>query len=96
MGQKKRVSVSIDGWTYERLAHQVERHRFSSVRELLSSLLNVVLDRLEGGKAFDLPDEEGSYIDSMFAELTQVDGQPEETIICSYTHKKIRDNVKRR
>lgn len=96
MGQKKRVRVSIDGWTYERLAHQVERHRFSSVRELLSSLLNVVLDRLEGGKTFDLPDEEGNYIDSMFAELTQVDGQPEETIICSYTHKKIRDNVKRR
>ena len=44
-------------------------------------------------RKYDLPDENRAYIDTMFEELGEADRKPDDTNVCSYTHKKIKGNV---
>ena len=52
------------------------------------------LQALAEQRKYDLPDEDGAYIDTMFEELGEADRKPDDTNVCSYTHKKIKGDGK--
>jgi hypothetical protein len=71
MSERKRVNISIDPQTYNKLQHLTNKYKFKNVCELLVSFTHILLDRMEGAdnRKYDIPDDDGEYIDSMFAEL---------------------------
>lgn len=96
MGDRKRVNISIDPATYAKLQKLIKQYKFKNICELLVSFAHILLDRMEvaGQRKYDLPDDDGAYIDTMFEELGEADRQPDDTNVCSYTHKKIKGDGK--
>ena len=96
MSDRKRVNISIDPATYGKLQALAEQYKFKNICELLVSFAHILLDRMElaGQRKYDLPDPDGAYIDTMFDELGEADRKPDDTNVCSYTHKKIKGNGK--
>ena len=96
MSDRKRVNISIDPATYGKLQALAEQYKFKNICELLVSFAHILLDRMEVAeqRKYDLPDEDGAYIDTMFDELGEADRKPYDTNVCSYTHKKIKGNGK--
>ena len=96
MSDRKRVNISIDPATYAKLQKLTKQYKFKNICELLVSFAHILLDRMEvaGQRKYDLPDDDGAYIDTMFEELGEVERQPDGTNVCSYTHKKIKGDGK--
>ena len=96
MSDRKRVNISIDPATYGKLQALTKQYKFKNICELLVSFAHILLDRMEVAeqRKYDLPDEDGAYIDTMFEELGEADRQPDDTKVCSYTHKKIKGDGK--
>ena len=96
MSDRKRVNISIDPATYGKLQALTKQYKFKNICELLVSFAHILIDRMAGAeqRKYDLPDEDGTYIDSMFDELGEADRKPDDTNVCSYTHKKIKGNGK--
>ena len=96
MSDRKRVNISIDPATYGKLQALAEQYKFKNICELLVSFAHILLDRMEVSeqRKYDLPDEDGAYIDTMFEELGEADRKPDDTNVCSYTHKKIKGDGK--
>ena len=92
MSDRKRVNISIDPATYSKLQAMTKLYKFKNICELLVSFAHILLDRMElaGQRKYDLPDEDGAYIDTMFDQLGEADRKPDDTNVCSYTHKKIK------
>lgn len=78
MSGRKRVNISIDPKTYERLQGIRQEHGFSNVCELVVAFVHILLDRMEaaGKRKYDLPEDDGAYIDEMFDELGHVQRTP--------------------
>lgn len=97
MSDRKRVNISIDPATYDKLQHLTNKYKFKNVCELLVSFTHILLDRMEGAgqRKYDMPDGDGAYIDAMFDSLGEADRKPDDTNVCSYTHKKIKGDGKR-
>ena len=97
MSDRKRVNISIDPATYGKLQSLTKQYKFKNICELLVSFAHILLDRMEVAeqRKYDLPDEDGAYIDTMFDELGEADRKSDDTNVCSYTHKKIKGNGKR-
>lgn len=78
MSNRKRVNISIDPNTYEKLLRIKQEHGFSNVCELVVAFVNILLDRLAkaGERKYDLPEDDGAYIDEMFYELGHVERTP--------------------
>lgn len=96
MSNRKRVNISIDPATYGKLQALTKQYKFKNICELLVSFAHILLDRMEVAeqRKYDLPDEDGAYIDTMFEELGGADRKPDVTNVCSYTHKKIKGDGK--
>lgn len=79
MSDRRRINISIDPRTYERLQGLVREYKFKSICELLVSFSNILLDRMEDKdqRRYDLPEDDGKYIDTMFDELGHVQRQPD-------------------
>lgn len=82
MGDRKRVNISIDAHTYEKLQNLKREYGFGNLCELVVALVHILLDRTEGicRKEYDLPDDDARYIDDMFNELGHVERQPDGTV----------------
>ena len=96
MSDRKRVNISIDPATYGKLRALTKQYKFKNICELLVSFAHILLDRMEVAeqRKYDLPDEDGAYIDTMFEELGEADRKPDDTNVSSYTHKKIKGDGK--
>ncbi len=72
MGERKRVNISVDPQTYDTLQRLKTAYGFSSTCELVVAFVHILLDRMEaaGSRKYDLPDDDGAYIDAMFDELS--------------------------
>lgn len=92
MSSRKRVNISIDPQTYEKLQSIKQAHGFSSVCELVVSFVNILLDRMEaaGKRKYDLPEEDGQYIDEMFDELGHVERTPNGDVPVRHHNKKLK------
>lgn len=82
MGNRKRVNMSVDSDTYDRLLHVKAAYRFRNLCELVTAMARVMLDRLETRerRRYDLPDDDARYIDSMFDELGRAEREPDGTV----------------
>lgn len=79
MSNRKRVNISIDPQTYERLQSIKQAHGFRSVCELVVAFVSILLDRMElaSKRKYDLPEDDGQYIDEMFDELGRYERTPD-------------------
>lgn len=78
MSNRKRVNISIDPQTYERLQSITQIYGFSNACELVVAFVHILLDRMEmvSKRKFDLPEDDGKYIDEMFDDLGHVQRTP--------------------
>lgn len=80
MGQRKRVNISVDPETYERLQRVKQAYGFGNACELVVAFVHILLDRMEEAqRKYDLPEDEGRYIDEMFDELGYMQRRPDGT-----------------
>ncbi len=71
MGDRKRVNISLDPASYERLREIQQAYGFKNLCEMLVAMAHILIDRTEPAdkRIYDLPEDEGRYIDAMFDEL---------------------------
>ncbi len=91
MGERKRVNISVDPQTYDALLRLKKVYGFGNVCELVLALVHILLDRLEaeGRRKYDLPDDDGAYIDEMFDELSHSQREPDGAVPVRRNNKKI-------
>ena len=96
MSNRKRINISVDPETYNKLQKLVKDYQFKNCCELMCSFVHILIDRMNraADRKYDLPDDDGAYIDAMFDDLGEADRKPDDTNVCSYTHKKIKGNGK--
>lgn len=82
MSNRKRVNISVDPETYEKLQRIKQAYRFSNACELVVAFVHILLDRMEVAeqRKYDLPDDDGRYIDEMFDDLGHVQRTPDGTV----------------
>ena len=82
MSDRRRVNISVDPETYEKLHRLKQAYGFSNVCELVVALVHILLDRMEVAerRKYDLPDDDGQYIDEMFDELGHTYRTPDGTV----------------
>lgn len=82
MSNRRRVNISVDPKTYEKLQLLKSQYGFKSRCELVVAFLHILLDRLEdtAGRKYDLPEDDGAYIENMFDELGHVERTPDGTV----------------
>lgn len=92
MGSRKRINISLDPETYERLRKLQKEHRFSNLCEMVVALVHILLDRTDKAeqRKYDLPEDDGRYIDTMFDELGHVHRVPDGTVPVRHNSKKLR------
>ena len=79
MSKRRRVNISVDPDTYDRLQKLKEQHGFKNACELVVAFVHILLDRLEdpAERRYDLPEDEGDYITDMFDDLGHVQPTPD-------------------
>lgn len=82
MSNRRRVNISVDPATYAKLNQLKQAYGFSNVCELVVALVHILLDRMEDAerRKYDLPEDDGAYIDEMFDELGHVYRTPDGTV----------------
>ena len=82
MSNRKRVNISVDSETYEKLQRIKQAYGFSNACELVVAFVHILLDRMEVAeqRKYDLPDDDGRYIDEMFDDLGHVQRTPDGTV----------------
>ena len=78
MSNRKRVNISVDPETYEKLQRIKQAYGFSNACELVVAFVHILLDRMEVAeqRKYDLPNDDGRYIDEMFDDLGHVQRTP--------------------
>ena len=81
----------MSGYTRERLEAMRKQYGFSSGCEMVTAFINILLDRLEKPefRTYDLPEDEGKYIDDMFSGMANSVSQPEGTVPVRSKHRQI-------
>lgn len=81
MSNRKRVNISIDPETYEKLQQLKQAYGFSNACELVVAFVHILLDRLKKAedRRYDLPEDDGEYIDRMFDDLGNSESTPANT-----------------
>lgn len=80
MQGRKRINLSVNLVTYNRLAKFAKCHRYKNECELVMSMINVMLDCLEPAtqRQLDVPEDDAAFIEEMFAKMSyttkQADG----------------------
>ena len=84
--------MSVDARTYDRLRRVQATYRFRNLCELVGAMARVMLDRLESRERqrYDLPEDDGRYIDGMFDELGRAEREPDGTVPVRRHRKTIR------
>lgn len=79
MHNRKRVNISVSPQTYERLQHARRVYGFRSVCQLVAAVARIFVDRMreKDEREYDLPDDDGRYIDEMFDDLGHVQRTPD-------------------
>lgn len=78
--ERKRIYLTVDPTTYNKLALYAKRNNFKNECEVVSGLIHIMLDRLESpdNRLLDIPDADGEYIDDLFDSMShhtkQADG----------------------
>ncbi len=92
MSDRKRVSISVDPKTYDRLQSLKKQYGYKNACELVVAFVHILIDRLEdaGNRKYDLPEDDGAYIDNMFEDLGHVQRTPDGTVPVRHNRKKIR------
>lgn len=69
--KRKRLNLSITNDTFAKLSLFAKRNHFKNECEVVCSMVNVMLDRLEivEQRQLDIPEDDGKFIDSMFADM---------------------------
>lgn len=82
MSNRKRVNISVDPETYEKLQRIKQAYGFSNACELVVAFVHILLDRMEVAeqRKYDLPDDDGRYIGEMFDDLGHVQRTPDGTV----------------
>ena len=82
MSERRRINISVDPTTYTMLAQLKEQLGMASVCELLVAMAHILIDRVrpEGERKYDLPDDDGEYIDGLFDDLAHTERQPDGTV----------------
>lgn len=92
MSNRKRVSISLDPATYNKLQRVRQEHGFKNLCELVVAFAHILLDRMEVAeeRKYDLPEDDGRYIDSMFDDLSNTQRVPDGTVPVRHNSKKLR------
>lgn len=82
----------MDPASYERLRAIQRAYGFNNLCELLTAMAHILIDRAEpaGKRRYDMPEDDGDYIDAMFDELSNVHRQPDGTVPVRHNRKNIR------
>lgn len=82
MSNRKRVNMSVDPRTYNRLLRIQQTHGFRNLCEMMVAFSHILIDRLEDDtcRRYDLPQDDGAYIDEMFDELGHMGRTPDGTV----------------
>ena len=82
MSNRKRVNISVDPETYEKLQRIKQAYGLSNACELVVAFVHILLDRMEVAeqRKYDLPNDDGRYIDEMFDDLGHVQRTPDGTV----------------
>lgn len=89
---RKRVNISVDPEIYEKLK-QVERtYGFNNACELIVAFVHILLDRMEIAerRKYDLPEDDGRYIDGMFDQLSHVQRTPDGDVPVRHHNKQMK------
>lgn len=75
MSNRRRVNISLDPATYERLRRLMDQYHFANMCEMVVALLRLMLSRAEAQTHphDDLPEDDAAYIDAMFDELGEAE-----------------------
>lgn len=89
MKERKRIYLSVDTMTYEKLSSFAKRNNYKNECEVVASMVHVMLDRLENAedRQYDIPDADGEYIDNMFDDMSHVTKQADGDGAVSITHR---------
>lgn len=92
MSNRRRVNISVDPQTYDKLQLLKARHGYKNACELVVAFVHILIDRLEEAdkRKYDLPDDDGAYIDNMFEDLGHVQRTPDGTVPVRHNKRKIR------
>lgn len=76
------MNISVDPETYSKLQQLKHVYGFNNVCELVAALVHILLDRMEAAdkRRYDLPEDDGEYIDKMFDDLAHTERQPDGTV----------------
>lgn len=79
MRTRKRVNLTLDEATYARLCAMRDAWGFASSCELVSALVHVLLDSVDGGRSSgqDMPEGDSKFIRDMFAGLADTTDVPD-------------------
>ena len=91
MSSRRRVNIAVDPTTYEKLQLLKEQYGYKNTCELVVAFVHILLDRLEApnNRQYDLPEDDGAYIDDMFEDLGHVTRQPDGTVPVRHNRKKM-------
>lgn len=92
MSNRRRVNISVDPSTYERLQLLKEQYGYKNACELVVAFVHILIDRLEDAdhRKYDLPEDDGAYIDNMFEDLGHVQRTPDGTVPVRHNRKTIK------
>ncbi len=90
MSERKRINISVDPETYQKLQKLTKAYKFKNACELLVSFAHILLDRMErpGSRKYDIPEDDGAYIDAMFDDLAHTQRTPDGTVPVKHRAKK--------
>lgn len=82
----------MDSETYERLQQIKQAYGFNNACELVAAFVHILLDRIEIAeqRKYDLPDDDGRYIDKMFDDLGNVQRTPNGDVPVRHPAKRIK------
>lgn len=91
MSKRRRVNISVDPKTYDKLQLLRQRYGYRNTCEIVVAFVHILLDRMEeaGCRKYDLPDEDGAYIDNMFDDLGHVQPSPDGTVPVRHHNKRL-------
>ena len=78
---RKRVNISIDEQTYNDLQKLRKTYGFKNACEVVVAFVHILLDRTRKAeeRIYDLPKQDGEYIDGMFEDLENFEHTPNNT-----------------
>ena len=79
MSNRRRVNISVDPVTYDKLQQLKSQYGFKSNCELVVAFLHMLFDRLENPCIIkhDISEDEEKYIEKMFEEFGHVESTPD-------------------